>query len=77
MAQLFRAGEIKKRPGVYNRYSNRGASPASGALDGVVFRSVFFKSLFIIINLRKDLTLVKFIRYAVLEHKMNGLTYTS
>lgn len=34
MAQLFQAGEIKKRPGVYYRYSNHGKLTAK-AMDGV------------------------------------------
>lgn len=35
MAHLFTAGERKKRPGVYFRYSDRGESPSVGATDGV------------------------------------------
>lgn len=36
MAEFYVAGEKKDRPGVYQRYSNRGSSPSAGALNGVV-----------------------------------------
>lgn len=35
MAQLYNAGEIKTRPGVFYRYSNRGGNAPEGAMDGV------------------------------------------
>ena len=35
MAVFYNAGEVKTRPGVYQRYSNRGGSPLTGARDGV------------------------------------------
>ena len=35
MAQLFKAGETKIRPGVYYRYSNVGGAATPGAMDGV------------------------------------------
>lgn len=35
MAQLFNAGELKIRPGVYYRYTNNTAATPSSALDGV------------------------------------------
>lgn len=34
MAVSYNAGEVKTRPGVYQRYSNRGGSPLAGAQDG-------------------------------------------
>lgn len=36
MGQFFNSGEIKSRPGVYNRYTNRGNGRTAGALVGVV-----------------------------------------
>lgn len=34
MAVFYNAGEVKTRPGVYQRYSNRGGSALAGAQDG-------------------------------------------
>ena len=36
MGIFFTVGEQKVRPGVYNRYENRGANPVAGAVDGIV-----------------------------------------
>ena len=35
MAVFYNAGEVKTRPGVYQRYSNIGGSPLAGAQDGI------------------------------------------
>ena len=35
MAQIFREGEIKVRPDVYYRYSNKGKNDNVGAVDGI------------------------------------------
>ena len=35
MATFFNAGEVKTRPGIYQRYSNRGGSALAGARDGI------------------------------------------
>ena len=35
MAQIFREGEMKVRPDVYYRYSNKGSNDAVGAVDGI------------------------------------------
>lgn len=35
MAQFYQEGEIKKRPGLYQRHTNRGFNPVPGAIDGI------------------------------------------
>lgn len=35
MAQIFKEGEMKVRPDVYYRYSNKGSNEAVGAVDGI------------------------------------------
>lgn len=49
----------------------------NGFLYNFVLSLVLFKRILVILNLSKNLTLVEIIGYAVLEHKLNGLAYTS